>query len=87
MTTNVAAAEQGFDEPTQNLREFIEASELEAAVGQAIEACGGDPVATVRALIVANALLENELATLYAKSSKGYLRGRRVTPRSEVQKS
>lgn len=29
-----------------------EAAELEAAVGQAIEACGGDPVAAVRALIV-----------------------------------
>ena len=67
--------------------EADEAAELEAAVGQAIEACGGDPVAAVRALIVANALLEKELATLYAKSSKGYLRGRRVGPKPEVQKS
>lgn len=85
--TNVAAAEQAVDEPTQNLRGFIESVELEAAVGQSIEACGGDPVAAVRALIVANWMLEHELATLYAKSSKGYLRGRRVTPRPEVQKS
>jgi hypothetical protein len=35
-----------------------EAAELEAAVGQAIEACGGDPVDAVRALIVANSMLE-----------------------------
>lgn len=74
MMTNGAAAEQAVDE-------------LEAAAVEAIEACGGDLHATIKALIVANALLENELATLYAKSSKGYLRGRRVTPRPEVQKS
>jgi hypothetical protein len=36
------------------------ATELEAAVGQAIEACGGDPVAAVRALIVANSMLKAE---------------------------
>ena len=63
MMTNVAVAEQGVDEPTQNLRRFIEAAELEATVSQAIEACGGDPVAAVRALIVANGMLEHELAT------------------------
>jgi hypothetical protein len=37
-----------------------------------------DPRAAVTALIVANAMLEDELATLYSKSSRGYLRGRRV---------
>ena len=84
MKSHVAAAEQAGDEPTQNLCGFIASAELEAAVGQAIEACGGAPVAAVRALIVANSLLEHELATLYAKSSKGYLRGRRVTPRPKV---
>lgn len=57
-----------------------EAAELEAAVGQAIEACGGDPVAAVRALIVANGMLEQELAAVYAKASTGFLRGRRVKP-------
>jgi hypothetical protein len=56
-----------------------EAADLEVAVGQAIEACGGDPVAAVRALIAANAMLEQEMADVYAKaSSKGFLRGRRV---------
>jgi hypothetical protein len=52
-----------------------EAAELEAAVGQAIEACGGDPIAAVRALIVANAMLEREMSELYAKASHGFLRG------------
>jgi hypothetical protein len=57
-----------------------DAAELEVAVGQAIEACGGDPVAAVRALIVANSMLEQELAEVYAKASRGYLRGRKVSP-------
>jgi hypothetical protein len=58
-----------------------DAAELEAAVGQAIEACGGDPVAAVRALIVMNGALEQELADVYAKASRGFLRGRRVKQR------
>lgn len=57
-----------------------EAAELEAAAAEAIQACDGDLRATIRALIVANALLERELAAVYAKSSKGFLRGRRVKP-------
>jgi hypothetical protein len=63
-------------------RPVDEAAELEAAVGQAIEACGGDAIATVRALIVANAMLEQEMAELYAKASHGFLRGRRVKPKA-----
>ena len=39
-----------------------------------IEACGGDVRAAVKALIVANSMLEQELSALYAKSSTGYLR-------------
>ena len=56
---------------------FDQAAELEAAVAQAIEACGGDPVDAVRALIVMNSALEQELADVYAKASHGFLRGRR----------
>ena len=55
-----------------------QAAELEAATAQAIEACNGDLLATVKALIVANGLLEQELAEIYAKASHGFLRGRRV---------
>jgi hypothetical protein len=45
-----------------------EAAELDAAVGQTIEKCGDDPVAAVRALIVANAMLGQALAPVYAKA-------------------
>jgi hypothetical protein len=37
----------------------------------------------VRALIVANSMLERELSDVYAKASKGFLRGRRV-PKPKV---
>jgi len=49
---------------------------LEAAVEQAIAACGGDLRATVRALIVANNYLENEVAELMKAVSHAYVRGR-----------
>jgi hypothetical protein len=48
--------------------ETDEAAELRAATDQAIEACGGDARAAVTAVIVANSMLEGELAALYAKS-------------------
>lgn len=47
---------------------------LEAATDQAITACGGDLRSTIRALILANDFLQQELE---AKVSKGYLRGAR----------
>ncbi|MBR0752781.1 hypothetical protein JQ604_11355 [Bradyrhizobium jicamae] len=49
---------------------------LEAAVDQAIAACGGDLRATVRALIVANEYLENEVSELMKAVSHAYTRGR-----------
>ncbi|MDX3971621.1 MAG: hypothetical protein QHD01_34160 [Bradyrhizobium sp.] len=49
---------------------------LEAAVNEAIAACGGDPLASVRALIVANNFLENEVAELKKAVSHAYTRGR-----------
>jgi len=49
---------------------------LEAAVDQAIAVCGGDLRATVRALIVANNLLESEIAELKKAVSHAYTRGR-----------
>jgi hypothetical protein len=49
---------------------------LEAAVDQAIAVCDGDPRATVRALIVANNLLESEIAELKKAVSHAYMRGR-----------
>jgi hypothetical protein len=49
---------------------------LESAVEQAIAACGGDLRATIRALIVANDYLENEVAELMKAVSHAYARGR-----------
>lgn len=51
-------------------------TELEAAVDQAIIACGGDLRATIRALILANNYLENEVAELMKAVSRAYARGR-----------
>ena len=49
---------------------------LEAAVDQAITACGGDMRSTIRALIVANEFLENEVGELMKAVSHAYARGR-----------
>ena len=49
---------------------------LEAAVDQAIAACGGDLRATIRALIVANDYLESEVSELMKAVSHAYARGR-----------
>jgi hypothetical protein len=49
-----------------------ESEQLEAAVDQAIAACGGDMRATLRALILANEFLEHEMET---KVSQGFVRG------------
>jgi hypothetical protein len=71
-----------MSEPAAEQSEIDEAAELQAATDHAIEACGGDARAAVTALIVANAMLERELADVYAKASAGYLRGRRVKPKA-----
>ena len=49
---------------------------LEAAVDQAISACGGDTRSTIRALIVANEYLESEVSELMKAVSHAYARGR-----------
>ena len=61
--------------PSQSLTN-PEDSGLEAAVDQAIAACGGDLRATIRALIVANEYLENEVGELMKAVSHAYARGR-----------
>jgi hypothetical protein len=49
---------------------------LEAAIDQAIAACGGDMRSTIRALIVANEYLEAEAGELMKAVSHAYTRGR-----------
>ncbi|SEC70935.1 hypothetical protein SAMN05444161_1677 [Rhizobiales bacterium GAS191] len=50
--------------------------DLDDAVAAAIAVCDNDARAAVRALIVANAYLEEELKRLDALISRGYARGR-----------
>ena len=59
--------------PQPNTRD---ADGLEAAVDQAIAACGGDLRSTIRALIVANDYLESEVSKLMKAVSHAYARGR-----------
>jgi hypothetical protein len=59
-----------------NPRQDAEDDELETAIDQAIEACGGDLRATIRALIVANDYLETEVGELMKAVSRAYTRGR-----------
>jgi hypothetical protein len=49
---------------------------LETAVEQAIAVCDGDARTAVRALIVANNLLESEITDLKKAVSHAYMRGR-----------
>jgi hypothetical protein len=51
-------------------------SDLERAVDEAIAACGDEPRAAIRALIVANRFLESEVAELMKSVSHAYRRGR-----------
>jgi hypothetical protein len=50
--------------------------QLETAVDEAIEACGGDVRSTIRALIVANTFLESEVSELKKAVSHAFVRGR-----------
>jgi FAD/FMN-containing dehydrogenase len=53
-----------------------DADELEAAVDQAIAACGGDMRSTIRTLITANNYLETEVSELMKAVSRAFVRGR-----------
>ena len=53
-----------------------DASQLDAAIDQAIAACDGDLRTTIGALIVANNFLETEVEELMKAVSHAYVRGR-----------
>ena len=55
---------------------LYDVDDLEVAVDQAIAACDGDARAAVRALILANEFLENEVSELMKAVSHAYVRGR-----------
>jgi hypothetical protein len=48
----------------------------EDAVDEAINACGGDARAALKALLIANEFLEHELERTAVQVSKGYARSR-----------
>lgn len=62
--------------PSHPQPDSLDDAGLEAAVDQAIGACAGDLRAAIRALIVANNYLENEVAELMKAVSHAYTRGR-----------
>ena len=53
-----------------------EASDLEASVDLIIASCEGDARVAIRALVVANKFLEQDLKHMKASISTGYVRGR-----------
>ena len=53
-----------------------DADRLEAAADEAIAACGGDVRNALKAQIVANEFLENEVCELMQAISHAYVRGR-----------
>lgn len=59
-----------------------ETDELEATVQAAIDACDGDLRATIRALVIANAFLEDELAQTVPAVSYCYGKGRHARKRA-----
>ncbi|MBM6594243.1 hypothetical protein [Microvirga pudoricolor] len=53
-----------------------EADDRDADVAAVIQACGGDPKAAVRALLIEQEILEQRIGRLAAALSFGYVRGR-----------
>jgi hypothetical protein len=66
-------ASNSLSSPQLNLNDT---DELEVAVDQAIAACNGDTRAAIRALILANDFLEDEVSELMKAVSHAYVRGR-----------
>lgn len=48
----------------------------DADVDTALDACGGDPRTTIKALLVAGQFLERELVDARKEASRGYVRAR-----------
>jgi hypothetical protein len=60
------------------------ADSLEAEADEAIATCGGDVRAALRATLVANASLEDEVERLTEAISTGFARGRIRKPPNEI---
>jgi hypothetical protein len=62
--------------PAADTHEFDPTAPLEIEVQEAIDLCGGDARAALRATLIANAFLQNEVERLAATVSSGFARGR-----------
>lgn len=60
-----------------NSRPLSNSDALEEAIDAALDACDGDTRAALRALIIANSFLEEELSRTRAQLSRGYTRAAR----------
>jgi hypothetical protein len=63
-------------QPTPETAELDPAAQLEIEVQEAIDLCGGDARAALRATLIANAFLQSEVERLVATVSTGFARGR-----------
>jgi hypothetical protein len=61
------------------------AATLEAEIDEAIALCGGDVRAALRAMLIANAYLEEQVERLTEATSSGFGRGRMRKPRQRVK--
>lgn len=72
---------------TEQLRAYFDeqATALDESVRQALEICGGDAVAALRAALIANAFLQEEIEAIKQQVSTGFARGRvrKPAPRKE----
>lgn len=66
----------------QQQQQSVPAFDLEAAADQAIAACDGDARAAIKALIVANNYMTQELEFAWQQISPGYSRRKRTRRRS-----
>ena len=62
--------------PASETLEFEPAAQAEIEVQEAIDLCGGDARAALRATLIANMFLQSEVDRLTAAVSTGFARGR-----------
>ena len=65
-----------MSQPASDTTQLDPADQLEIEVQEAIDLCGGDARAALRATLIANAFLQSEVERLAATVSTGFARGR-----------
>ena len=65
-----------MSQPASETSKFDPAAQAEVEVQEAIDLCGGDARAALRATLIANIYLQSEVDRLTAAVSTGFARGR-----------